>query len=141
VKLPEPVQSLEIPRGSETILLVEDDLAVQLVTQIALTRLGYRVLPASTGKEAKQLWQTHQAEIKLVLTDMVMPEGLSGSDIAGQFKKDAPDIKIIFMSGYNAEIAGTNFPQMGEDTFLGKPFEIHTLANAVRKCLDAPGSN
>ncbi len=134
----EPVKAAGIPGGTETILLVEDDTAVKMVAQITLTRLGYLVLSASTGNEALQIWQTHKSEIRLVLTDMVMPEGLSGRDIAERFKQDNPGIRIIFMSGYNANIAGTRFPQSGGDTFLGKPFEIEVLANTVRRCLDRP---
>ena len=126
----------KIPRGTETILLVEDDLAVQMVTKVTLTRLGYQVLVASNGHQALRVWQESKQDIRLVLTDMIMPEGLSGKDIALQFKKDRPGIRIIFMSGYNADIAGTDFPQAEGDYFIGKPFEMHVLANLIRKSID-----
>ena len=126
----------KIPRGTETILLVEDDLAVQTVTKVTLMRLGYQVLVASNGHQALRVWQERKQDIQLVLTDMIMPEGLSGKDIALQFKTDRPGIRIIFMSGYNADIAGTDFPQAKGDYFIGKPFEMHVLANVIRKSLD-----
>ncbi len=129
--------ALDVRGGSETILLVEDDQAVQLVAHATLTRLGYRVLSASTGQEAIRVWNENKAAIHLVLTDMVMPEGMSGKDLGRHFKKERPGLKIIYMSGYNADIAGTNFPQAGTGFFLGKPFEIRTLAESVRHCLDA----
>ena len=136
-----PRNATEIPvvdlkGGDETILLVEDDLAVQMVARSVLTRLGYRVLPASTGREAIHLWNDKKGSIDLVLTDMVMPEGMSGRELARHFKRDCPDLKLIFMSGYNSDIAGTNFPQPGTEIFLSKPFEIGTLAGTVRDCLD-----
>ena len=126
----------EIPCGTETILLVEDDQAVQMMANIALTRLGYRVMVASNGHEALNLWEAHKTEIQLVLTDMIMPEGLSGRDIARRFKKESPEIKIIFMSGYNAEIDSHDFSKNEGDLFLGKPFEIHVFAAMIRKSLD-----
>ena len=131
-----PMEAGRIPRGTETILLVEDDLAVQRVTKITLTRLGYQVLVASNGHQALRIWQERKAEIKLVLTDMIMPEGLSGKDIARRFKNDLPGIRIIFMSGYSADIAGTDFSQAEGDFFIGKPFEMHALATVIRKSLD-----
>jgi PAS domain S-box-containing protein len=133
---PQPAPIAAIPRGTETILLVEDDLAVQMVTKVTLTRLGYQVLVASNGHQALRIWQENKQEIQLVLTDMIMPEGLSGKDIALQFKNDRPGIRIIFMSGYSADIAGTDFPQADGDFFIGKPFEMHVLATVIRKSLD-----
>jgi PAS domain S-box-containing protein len=131
-----PAPAKEIPRGTETILLVEDDQAVQMIVNLSLTRLGYRVMVASNGHDALKLWEAHKTEIQLVLTDMIMPEGLSGRDIAQRFKKEAPGIKIIFMSGYSADIAGHDFSKAEGDLFLGKPFEMHALAAMIRKSLD-----
>ena len=133
----QPAEAGKLPRGTETILLVEDDLAVQTVTKITLARLGYQVMVASNGHQAMRIWQERKAEIQLVLTDMIMPEGLSGKDIAQRFKKDLPGIKIIFMSGYSADIAGTDFSPTEGDFFIGKPFEMHALATVIRKSLDA----
>ena len=136
VKLPPPPPPATIPGGGEIILLVEDDLAVQGVARAALARLGYVVLLANDGNDAQQVWRKHKNEIQLLLTDMVMPGGLTGRDVAALFRKDVPALKVIFMSGYNATIAGTDFPRAMGDLFLGKPFEIQELAGIVRKCLD-----
>ncbi len=131
----------EVPGGSETILLVEDDMAVQMVAHASLTRLGYRVLLANTGHEAIRIWNEKKSEIQLVLTDMVMPEGMSGMELGRHFKAERPDLKLLIMSGYDADVAGTNFPQAGPGAFLGKPFELSVLAEAVRRCLDVPAGD
>ena len=132
----QPTDAGKFPRGTETILLVEDDPAVQMVAKVTLTRLGYQVLAAGNGHQALRIWQERKADIDLVLTDMIMPEGLSGKDIAQRFKSELPGIRIIFMSGYSADIAGTDFAPAEGDYFIGKPFEMHALATVIRKSLD-----
>ena len=94
VSLSQPEAAKEMPRGTETILLVEDETAVQMVANLSLTRLGYRVLVACDGPEALKLWESHKNEIQLVLTDMIMPEGLSGADIAQRFQKESPGMRV-----------------------------------------------
>jgi PAS domain S-box-containing protein len=126
----------QISRGSETILLVEDEIGVQLVARRALAQFGYQVLVASNGHEAKTLWAAHRAEIQLLLTDMVMPGGLGGVDIAREFKADQPALKVVLMSGYSAGLAGMDIESSRADYFLAKPFAIQELATAVRQCLD-----
>jgi len=125
------------PGGDETILLVEDDTAVRLVATKALNMMGYRVLVASNGVEAVEKWERHRAEIQLLLTDMVMPGEFGGADIARMFRAQEPALKVIFMSGYSADLAGTNFDSAGGHHFLGKPFEITELAETLRRCLRA----
>jgi PAS domain S-box-containing protein len=127
--------SAAVPRGNETILLVEDDIAVRLVTNKALAMMGYRVLVASNGNEAIALWGAHRAEIQLLLTDMVMPGGYGGAEIARLFTADEPSLKVIFMSGYSADLAGTDFSSNSTGYFLGKPFAIAELASTLRSCL------
>jgi PAS domain S-box-containing protein len=128
----------EISRGNETILLVEDELAVRTVANKALIQLGYEVLVACDGREARALWAGHAPEIQLLLTDLVMPGGLGGADIAREFKAQEPALKVVFMSGYSANLAGTDFKASGADYFLAKPFAVHELAAALRQCLDQP---
>jgi PAS domain S-box-containing protein len=135
---PEAAREAGAPGGSETILLVEDDPAVRLVAGKALDRLGYRVLVASNGSEARELFQRHGPDIRLLLTDMVMPGGQDGADLARAFKAIQPSLKAILMSGYSADLAGTDFLSSGGDSFLGKPFEIAELAAAIRRCLARP---
>ena len=123
--------------GSETILFVEDDAFVRVSVRKALTQLGYRILEAANGIEALKIWDQHRDEIKLLLTDLVMPGGLNGMELAGQLLIVKPNLKVIYASGYSANIIGKNFPQ-GEEFMLAKPFEMHKLAQTVRICLDKP---
>src|SRR5690606_14141364 len=90
-----------IGRGTETILLVEDDEAVRELTLSVLRAYGYRVLAASTGAEGFEVWKQHRNEVRLLLTDMVMPDGMSGLELAKLLRAADPGLKIICMSGYN----------------------------------------
>jgi len=136
----QPRSPAKISRGSETILLVEDEIGVQLVANRALAQLGYRVLVASNGHEAEALWERLGSEIHLLLTDMVMPGSLGGVDLARAFKAKNPALRVILMSGYSAGLAGTDFKSSRADYFLAKPFAIQELATAVRQCLDGARS-
>jgi CheY-like chemotaxis protein len=121
---------------NETILLVEDEGALLLLSVRALTLLGYRVLAATNAQEALEIWEQHRNEIDLVLTDMRMPKGISGLELAEKLWKSKPSLKIIIMSGYNMEMAQGSAPSRANYTFLAKPFELKTLAETVRLCLD-----
>jgi len=122
--------------GSETILLVEDDPSVLTLARRCLQRCGYRVIEASNGHAALRVWQERGSEVDLLITDMVMPGGMSGRDLAGRLRADRPDLKVIFSSGYNPEImAAEPKPPMG-DHHLSKPYNASTLARAVRQRLD-----
>lgn len=123
--------------GSETILLVEDDKSLNALTSRALIRLGYRVLPAFNGVEALAVWKEHRTQIQLVLTDLVMPGGINGKELGEQLLRDNPKLKIIYSSGYSAEVAGKDFPLHEGVNFLAKPFQAHKLAQTIRNRLDA----
>jgi PAS domain S-box-containing protein len=123
-------------RGSETILLAEDDPLVRVSVQRVLSRLGYRVLVAPTGVEAMEVWQNRREEIRLLLTDLLMPDGMTGKDLAQRILEDDPQMKVIYMSGYSADIVGEDSPLTGGGNFLTKPFPAHKLSQAVRDCLD-----
>jgi len=122
--------------GKETILLVEDDEALRTVVKTSLSRLGYQVLVAADGATALTLWQQHRADIHLLLTDLVMPGGLTGKELATQLRSEAPELKVIYASGYSAEVASKDFPLEEGVNFLAKPFEAQKLAQTVRDCLD-----
>jgi signal transduction histidine kinase/DNA-binding response OmpR family regulator len=122
--------------GSETILLVEDESALRTAVRTALTRLGYRVLEAATGAEALAIWQQDRDAIRLLLTDLVMPGGLTGKDLADELLKQNPKLKVIYVSGYQAEFAAQDSLLKEGVNFLVKPFESHKLALTVRNCLD-----
>jgi PAS domain S-box-containing protein len=123
----------ELARGSETILVVEDQDAVRELVRRVLENAGYRVLPASRASEAERLLG-ETAEIDLLLTDVVMPE-MSGYDLAARIRVRRPDIRTLFISGYAAGAGDTAALAAGE--LLKKPFAPDQLAQAVRRVLDA----
>ena len=126
----------EWPRGTETVLLVEDEPGVRAVTSTALSSQGYRVLEAADGMEALQVSADHAGEeISLLLTDVVMPR-MGGKELAEQIGECRPDIKVIFTSGYdNDAIAhhGMLEPQL---EFLQKPAALKVLTSRIRYVLD-----
>ncbi|MGC4075011.1 MAG: PAS domain S-box protein [Nibricoccus sp.] len=128
------------PGGGETILLVEDEAEVRAVARFSLVRQGYDVIEAENGARALALWPEHAAKIKLLLTDVVMPGGISGVDLALRLRKEQPGLRVIYMSGYNPEMAGKNFVLKEGVNFLPKPFDMSTLARVVRSSLDRAGS-
>jgi CheY-like chemotaxis protein len=121
---------------NETILVVEDEPALRANVRSVLTRLGYRVLEASHGRAALEVWKQHSAEIQLVLTDMVMPGGMTGIDLASELLRQDPKLKVVFSSGYSADIASNDFPMVEGLNFLSKPFEVQKLAQIIRQRLD-----
>jgi two-component system, cell cycle sensor histidine kinase and response regulator CckA len=94
------------------------------------------VLEATTGVTALDVWKEHRQEIRLLLTDLVMPDGVSGRELAQQLGEADPTLKVIYTSGYSRDIAGHNFPLHDGVNFLSKPFQAAKLAQAIRNCLD-----
>ncbi len=124
--------------GQETILIVEDEPVLRDMAHLILKECGYNILEACSGREALSVWEQNQDAIDLVLTDMVMPEGISGMDLARTLLQAKPWLKIIFASGYSMDEIDTGFVQNGRAFFLQKPYTHITLAKAVRDCLDKP---
>ena len=125
---------MAIPGGTETILLVEDERSVQTVVGRLLRKLGYTVLIASDGVEGASLFDEHDEQIDIVITDIVMPRQ-TGVEMAGDLRIRRPDLKLLFISGYAGPEAGMlngPIPQ----PFLPKPFSVEELAEAVREILD-----
>jgi PAS domain S-box-containing protein len=127
--------SQKVRGGAETILLVEDEAVLRELVREVLTTYDYKVIEASSGVDALKIWDEHQGQVDLLLTDMVMPEGVSGSDLAAQLKRRKPSLKVIFTSGYSADVLGKNFNQT-DTLFLAKPYFPPQLARLVRQCLD-----
>jgi len=132
--VPPPVSTMSA--GSETILLVEDEASLRTLAKKILVRLGYNVLEAASGVKALAIWAENREAISLVLTDLVMPDGLSGLELAEQLRRDKPGIKIIYTSGYSAETAGKDFPLQEGVNFLSKPFVPQRLTAMIRQTLD-----
>jgi PAS domain S-box-containing protein len=124
------------PTGRETLLVVEDETGVRQVLVRTLRRLGYRVLEATDGKEAMDLWREHHQEIDLLFSDMVMPEGISGLELAAKFRVDRPGLRVIISSGYSAEIVQRGRNTVQGTLFLPKPYPVSLLGKTVRECLD-----
>jgi CheY-like chemotaxis protein len=122
--------------GHETILLVEDDFALRFSVRTALGRLGYRILEAATAAEALEVWKAHRDQIQLLLTDLVMPGAVMGKELADQLLEFNAKLKVIYVSGYSAEIAAEGVLLEEGVNFLNKPFEVHKLARTIRKRLE-----
>ena len=122
-------------RGSETILLVEDEPSILRMTRIMLERMGYRVLAAGTPGEAIALAREHAGEIDLLMTDVVMPE-MNGRDLAKNLLSLYPDLKRLFMSGYTANVIAHHGVLDEGVQFIQKPFAKQDLAIKVREVLD-----
>jgi PAS domain S-box-containing protein len=124
--------------GTETILLVEDETPVRSLTRTLLARHGYRIIEADSGVSALQLWPQHRDTVDLLLTDMVMPGGVSGRELAEQLLREKPGLKVIYASGYTDDMLGENSPLRDNPNFLEKPFQPQKLLQRVRSCLDEP---
>ena len=132
----ETVATAPVGGGKETILVVEDEPFLREMTRDILQSFGYRILEAVSGKDALVVWQQHAGEIDLLLTDMVMPDGVSGSDLAEQLLSQKPGLKIIFTSGYTASEINPALLTKAGAHFLQKPYNHADLAKIVRDCLD-----
>ena len=130
------VTTSKLPGGHETILLVEDESAVRHLVGNLLQRCGYTILEAESGVAALAVWQKHRHEIQLLLTDIVMPDGVTGYDLAQQLKSEQPQLRVIYTSGYSTDILGKDPTLIRDGNFLQKPYHPHQLAQAVRDCLD-----
>jgi PAS domain S-box-containing protein len=124
-------------RGTEVVLLVEDECGVRTFASKALERFGYTVLAAATPAEAVTLAQSFARRIDLLLTDVVMPE-LSGRRLCELLRAERPELKTLFMSGYTSDAVVRQGIVDAEVAFIQKPFSPVALAQKVREVLDAP---
>nr|NJM02989.1 PAS domain S-box protein [Desulfobacula sp.] len=125
--------AVSIPGGSETILLVEDEAAILKMTRMMLERKGCTVLPAGSPTEAMTLAQAHEGVIHLLITDVVMPE-MNGRDLAGRLTSLYPNLKLLFMSGYTANVIAHQGILDKGVSFIQKPFSMADLVLQVRGC-------
>jgi signal transduction histidine kinase/ActR/RegA family two-component response regulator len=125
------------PGGDESILLVEDEAALRTSMTACLQHAGYKVVAAANGVEALGKWEEGRHEFHLLLTDHVMPERLTGMELATLLSRAKAGLKVIIMSGYTPGAKETNAPWPAGFTRLAKPFEVRKLLQIVRHCLDA----
>jgi two-component system, cell cycle sensor histidine kinase and response regulator CckA len=107
------------------------------MVSLVLTAQGYKVLSAASGVEALKLYEQTSRPIDLLLTDMVMPGGLMGGELANRLRSANPRLKVIFTSGYSPGMAGKDISLLEDGNFLPKPYSIGKLAQFVRECLDS----
>ncbi len=124
-----------ILKGTETLLLVDDESAIVDVCRDILIHLGYKIFTASSGGEALNIYAAHQNEIDLVILDMIMP-GLSGQDTFNALKQANPQIKVILSSGYSLTDQAQKIMDSGCLAFIQKPFRLDDLSLKIREVLD-----
>ena len=127
--------------GNERILLVEDEAALRGLASKLLQKQGYQIFEAASGVEALEVWERHDGVFDLLLTDMVMPGGVTGRELAEKLLADKPELKVIFTSGYSTDMVGKNFVLEEEVNFLPKPYPPKALIQIVRVCLDGDKQN
>ncbi|HSU53355.1 MAG TPA: response regulator [Candidatus Dormibacteraeota bacterium] len=125
----------------EAVLIVEDESTVREMARIALEQGGYRVFEAADGPQAIDTWQTSPVPIELLVTDMVMPKGISGAALARELKAKDPALRTLFISGYSSEALQEDHSVLTSDNFLPKPYDPLSLLKKVRSCLALPGQN
>ena len=126
----------QVPRGEETILLVEDEASVRNFLRSVLNRDGYKVLEAEDGKAALALAQSHEGAIQLLLTDLMMAN-MGGKELSRRMAEVRKDMRVLFMSGYAEEAVLQHGEILDGNRFLQKPFSPDTLTRKVREILDA----
>ncbi|HEX5221376.1 MAG TPA: response regulator [Verrucomicrobiae bacterium] len=122
--------------GRETVLVAEDEDALREMVVEILKLQGYTVLQAACGRDALQVWEHANRPIDLLVTDMVMPGGMLGSELAERLMSQSPRLKVIYTSGYSPGMAGKDMSLLQGRNFLPKPYSIGQLAEFVRGCLD-----
>jgi PAS domain S-box-containing protein len=127
----------EVSRGSETVLLVEDEPEVRELAHEILSMSGYTVLVAADGAEALRIGAGHPSPIALVVTDVIMPQ-MGGASLGHEMRALRPETRILYMSGYTDDAVGRHGILGGDTRLLQKPFTAETLTGKVREMLDEP---
>jgi CheY-like chemotaxis protein len=127
------------PRGSETLLLVEDEASVRQASRQFLVQSGYHVLEATDGEDALRVSRDYHGPIQLMISNVVMP-GMGGPKLAEHLADERPDMKVLFVSGYAENTVLRHGKIDVVSRFLQKPFSLKALARKVREVLDASAS-
>jgi PAS domain S-box-containing protein len=137
----EPMVDTALRRGRETVLVAEDEEALRQMVVHVLRTQGYTVLEAASGRDALDVWEKANRPVDLLLTDMVMPGGIMGGELAKRLSMQCPRLKVIYTSGYSPGMAGKDASLLELQNFLPKPYSVGKLAQFVRECLDAPAKH
>src|ERR1700733_11260276 len=119
------------------IFVVEDEPTLRALVRRVLERGGYEVIEASSGLAALELWKTNKTHVDLLLTDMVMPDGISGRQLAEKLKADNPGLKVIYTTGYSPDLMGKDVTLREGVNFLQKPYPPQKLVQTVRNGLES----
>ena len=136
-KPPVAVSSTTAPRGTETILLVDDEPVVRRIARVALEEAGYLVIEASGGEEALSIALARSITVALLITDVVMPR-MGGTELAHKLEEACPDVRVLYVSGYTANVVSHHGILEADLDFLQKPFSSIELLTKVREILDRP---
>ncbi len=124
----------DVMKGTETILVVDDEVHVLDTTRAMLEHLGYTVLTAEGGKAGWEIYQDNKDTIGLVILDMVMP-GMGGGEVYDRMKALDPDVKVIISSGYSLNVEASEIMGRGANDFIQKPFGVKDLSHKIRKVI------
>jgi CheY-like chemotaxis protein len=130
----EKAPSKPIPKGRETVLLIDDEEMVVSIGEKLLKRMGYGVISARNGKEAIELYEKNQDKIDIVVLDMILPE-IGGGEIYDRLKAINPEVKVLLSSGYSIEGMASEILKRGCNGFIQKPFRIIELSKKIREIL------
>jgi CheY-like chemotaxis protein len=119
------------------IFVVEDEPTLRALVRRVLERGGYGVIEASSGLAALELWKENKTHVDLLLTDMVMPDGISGRQLAEKLKADNPDLKVVYTTGYSSDLMGKEVTLQEGVNFLQKPYPPQKLVETIRNGLAA----
>jgi two-component system, NtrC family, sensor kinase len=137
-KTPPPASPKKPAATRETILVVDDEEDLRELVSHVLESGGYKVISAGSGAQALEKWAKRLGDIHLLLTDIVMPDGLTGRKLAAQLQSEDSRLRVIFTSGYTAGLPGTELADVDAQSFLAKPYRPATLLQTVRDSLDRP---
>ncbi|MGD8367000.1 MAG: response regulator [Desulfobacterales bacterium] len=126
-----------IPKGNETILLIDDEESVRVGIEFMLVKIGYTVHSAEDGREALEIFREHWRQIDLIILDLVMP-GMLGAEVFDQLRAIDPSCKVLLSSGYSTSEEAQELLGRGCAGFLQKPFNIERLSFRIREILGPP---
>jgi PAS domain S-box-containing protein len=126
----------DFPGGHEGILVAEDEPALRALVGKLLERCGYTVWLAESGADALRLWRMHRDEIQLVISDIMMPGGMLGPELATRLQVDNPDLKVMYTSGYGGDMTTEGLTLVEGVNVIHKPWLPRVFAETVRSCLD-----